>query len=45
MKKEEIKKISEELATKIFEFIHSTNLSLEEKDEIFLGNLSFSVVD
>lgn len=36
MKKEEVKKKSEELATKIFEFIHSTNLSLEEKDEIFL---------
>lgn len=35
MKYEDIKKTSEEMACKIFEYIHATDLSLEKKDELF----------
>lgn len=35
MKYEDVKKTAEEMACKIFEYIHATDLSLEKKDELF----------
>lgn len=35
MNYEDVKKTSEEMACKIFEYIHATDLSLDKKDEIF----------
>lgn len=35
MKYEDVKKTAEEMACKIFEYIHATDLSSDKKDEIF----------
>lgn len=35
MKYEDVKKTAEEMACKIFEYIHATDLSLDKKDELF----------
>lgn len=35
MKYEDVKKTAEQMACKIFEYIHATDLSLDKKDELF----------